>query len=118
MAAARLLAMAALLGAISTPLFAADLHGYGAGSCVSASSSQLALLPEDEIAVRVSGFYADAGDAVGSSSVVESRSPAFLWARETRFQCGKALGYLEGGYIEEDVIGKCDCAHGRMMSFR
>ena len=118
MGAARLLVTAALLGAISTPVFAADLHGYRGGSCVSASSSQLALLPADEIEVRVSDFYADAGDALASSAVVGSRSPAFLWARETRFQCGKALGYLEGGYIEEDVIAKCDCAHGRLMSFR
>lgn len=118
MVAARLVATAVFLASTCLPALAADLHGYGASRCITAASSQLALLPEDEIEARVSDFYADAGDALESSAVVGSRSPAFLWARETRFQCGKSLGYLKGGYIEEDVIAKCDCAHGRLMSFR
>jgi hypothetical protein len=119
-------AMKHWLGAISvgaalvmvSPGTAADLHGYSAyAQCLTAEQSQLSTLPGDDIEVRVAGFYDEAGKALQSADVLGSRRPAFLWARETRFQCGKALGYLGGGYVDEDSVGKCDCAHGRLVQF-
>src|SRR5689334_15321782 len=89
-----------------SPALAADLSGYPVYSqCLSAEQSQIALLPEGEVEARVSDFYDSAGEALQSAEVIESRRPAFLWAREARFQCGKALGYLEGGYVDEDSVG-------------
>jgi hypothetical protein len=108
--------LAALVTA--APAMAADLHGYSAYSqCLTAEQSQLATLPDVEIEVRVGSFYDEAGRALQSADVLGSRRPAFLWARETRFQCGKALGYLDGGYVDEDSVGKCDCAHSRLVQF-
>jgi hypothetical protein len=100
------------------PATAADLHGYGAaGQCLAASHSSIALLPEGELESRVVSFYGNAGQALDSPEVWGSRSPAFLWARETRFQCGKAIGYLDGGHVHEESVAKCDCAHGRLVEF-
>jgi hypothetical protein len=105
--------------ALAIPAMAADLTGYAiAGQCVFAEDSQLALLPEDEIDLQLATYYDDAADALESPDVVGSRSPAFLWTTETKFQCGKAIGYLKGGYIDEVSVQKCDCFHGRMVRFR
>jgi hypothetical protein len=115
----RAFAAAAILVATFSTVQGADLSGAGwSTQCIFASQSQLASLPEAQIEVRVSEFYSDAEAALETAAVLQSRSPAFLWARETRFQCGKALGYLEGGHVVDDVIAKCDCAHGRLLSYR
>ena len=114
----RIAASLVIVGLGIAPSIAADLSGYRYGVCMTAATGQIALLPEDEIETRVASYYEEAGDALASEAVVGSRSPAFLWARETRFQCGKALGYLGGGHIDDVSIGKCDCAHSRLQSFR
>lgn len=105
---------------VSLPATAADLAGgYSvAGQCVFAEQSQLTLLPEDEIELRVASFYDEADAALDSPAVVGSRSPAFLWANETKFQCGKAIGYLKGGHLDEVSVQKCDCSYNRMVRFR
>jgi len=102
------------------PTVAADLAGGYTipGQCAFAEQSQLILLPEEEIELRVVSYYDEADDALDSPAVLGSRSPAFLWANETKFQCGKAIGYLKGGYLDEDSVQKCDCSHGRMVRFR
>jgi hypothetical protein len=111
--------VAMLAGLFSLPVMAADL-GYSVpgGQCTFAEQSQLYLLPEDEIEVRVASYYDETAAALKSEAVIGSRSPAFLWASETKFQCGKAIGYLEGGSIDEDSIQKCDCFYGRYLKFR
>jgi hypothetical protein len=113
--AAALLALGLVL-----PVAAADLIGGYAvpGQCVFAEQSQLASLPDDEIELRVISYYDEADDALDSPAVLESRSPAFLWANETKFQCGKAIGYMKGGYLDEDSVQKCDCSHNRLVRFR
>ncbi len=98
---------------------AADLPGQVAlSSCAAADSSSLALLPAAQIEDRVADFHADASAAVQSEGVLLSRSPAFLWAREARFQCGKAIGYLNGGHVDAQSVQKCDCAHARLLQYR
>jgi hypothetical protein len=115
----RLGALSLLVALVSlSPAAGADLYGSPVYSqCLTAAQSQIALLPESELEVRVADFYENAGEALASAEVLSSRRPAFLWARETRFQCGKALGYLDGGYVDEDSVGKCDCAHSRLVQF-
>ena len=100
------------------PALSADLTGYSPSQCLTATQSQIELLPVAEVELRVSNFYDEAGAALDDGAVVGSRSPAFLWARETRFQCGNALGYLSTGHVDTGSVGKCDCAHSRLVSFR
>lgn len=111
------LAVAAVI--VALPALGADLaYSVPGGQCTFAEQSQLHLLPEDEIEVKVASYYDEASAALKDTSVTGSRSPAFVWASETKFQCGKAIGYLEGGAIDEESIQKCDCFHGRYLKFR
>ncbi|MES2905710.1 MAG: hypothetical protein V4691_01565 [Pseudomonadota bacterium] len=49
--------------------------------------------------------------------IIFHRSPAYVWANETKALCGQAIGYLNGGAIEEETISKCDCYHSQMLRF-
>lgn len=89
-----------------------------AAGCSITGQSSLHLLPEGEIEQRVSAYYDESAAALHDASVVGSRSPAFLWASETKFQCGKAIGYLNGGTIDDVSIQNCDCFYGRFVKFR
>jgi hypothetical protein len=111
--------VAMLVSVLSLPVVAADLsYSVPGGQCTFAEQSQLYLLPEDEIEVRVAGYYDETAAALKSEAVIGSRSPAFLWASEAKFQCGKAIGYLKGGSIDEESVQKCDCFYGRYLKFR
>ena len=114
----RSLIAASLCALLAGPAFAADLSADSYGQCTFAEQSQLHLLPEAEIEARVSAYYDEASAALKSSAVVGSRSPAFLSASETKFQCGKAIGYLDGGTINDVSIQKCDCFYGRYAKYR
>jgi len=50
--------------------------------------------------------------------VQASRQQAFTWAMETRWACTAAIGYLNGGNIDEESIQKCDCFHQRYISLK
>ena len=116
----RQLAALVLVGLMSVaPAMAADLDGYVAPSqCTFAEQSDLLLLSEEEIEDEISANYDEASAALKDADVIGSRSPAFLWASETKFQCGKAIGYLAGGTIDEESVQKCDCFHGRFVRYR
>lgn len=114
----RVFVAASLCALFVGPTVAADLSGHSYGQCTFAEQSQLSLLPEAEIEVRVSAYYDEAAAALKSSDVVGSKSPAFVWASETKFQCGKAIGYLKGGTIDEVSVQKCDCFYGRYAKYR
>ncbi len=119
MAFGRAAAAVLLALVLVSPAGAADLSGFStAAQCTFADQSQLPLLPEDEIDLQVTAYYDEASIALQDPSVIQSRSPVFLWATETKFQCGKAIGYLKGGYVDEVSVQKCDCFHGRMVRFR
>lgn len=118
MARLRLAASAALLFVFSFPVVAADFNGMSAAGCGVSGQSSMHLLPEAEIEQRVWAYYDESAAALHDASVVGSRSPAFLWASETKFQCGKAIGYLNGGTIDDVSIQNCDCFYGRFVTFR
>ncbi|MFT2215555.1 hypothetical protein [Rhizobium giardinii] len=48
---------------------------------------------------------------------ISSTRPVFVWASETKVACGKAYGYLQSNWREEDYISRCDCFHAKMLSF-
>jgi hypothetical protein len=52
---------------------------------------------------------------------IDSSSPAFLWANETKVACAKAIGYLKLGHFRREVdpetIWKCECFYDRMTRY-
>lgn len=112
----KILATAALL-TMAFPLQAADL-GQGYNQCQLATNSTLlnqssnAALTEDVVRLM--------NEAVGvadDSQWINSRRPAFTWASEAKVACGKAYGYLQANYRDEDSINKCECFHTRMVQY-
>jgi hypothetical protein len=48
---------------------------------------------------------------------ISSTRPTFVWASETKVACGKAYGYLQSGWRDEDYLAKCDCFYAKMLRF-
>ncbi|MBN7775102.1 hypothetical protein LC061_12345 [Nitratireductor aquimarinus] len=48
---------------------------------------------------------------------INSGRPAFVWASEAKVACGKAYGYLQSAYRDEDYLNKCECFHSRMVRY-
>ncbi|MCW0002367.1 hypothetical protein OE766_29800 [Pararhizobium sp. YC-54] len=48
---------------------------------------------------------------------ISSTRPTFVWASETKVACGKAYGYLQSNWRDEEYIAKCDCFHAKMIGF-
>ncbi|SMQ60328.1 hypothetical protein SAMN06295905_0363 [Devosia lucknowensis] len=107
-------AVVSSVGAVS----AADLGGYYGGSCVSYRQSTLPMQPLDVVKQTVWANFESARDGMSNPSVQASRSPAFIWAMEARWACSAAVGYLDGGHLDEESVQKCDCFHARYVSFR
>jgi len=52
---------------------------------------------------------------------INSSSPAFVWAKETKIACAKAIGYLKLGHFRREIDGetiwKCECFYARMTQY-
>lgn len=58
----------------------------------------------------------DAGlAATENPAIVNANDPRYLWASETKVQCGIALGYLKANRRDANSIGKCQNAYERMQ---
>ncbi|KQZ99586.1 hypothetical protein ASD64_14750 [Mesorhizobium sp. Root157] len=114
--ARKILAMAALLS-VALPVQAADL-GDGYNQCQLATGSTLlsqtsnAALTEDVVKLMN-----EAVSVADDSQWINSRRPAFTWASEAKAACGKAYGYLQANYRDDDSINKCECFHTRMVQY-
>lgn len=97
---------------------AADLGLRYSSSCVSYSQSTLPQQPRSVIDQTVVANFESAVAGMNDRSVQGSRQPAFIWAMEARWACSAAIGYLDGGHVDEESIQKCDCFHQRYLSFR
>lgn len=92
---------------------AADL-GYDA-QCVQAGPAQLLSINNNvELTDQVVSLMTEAVNVADSDQWIDSRAAAFTWASETKVACGKAYGYLQTGYRDEDTLNKCECFHNRM----
>lgn len=60
--------------------------------------------------------YEHALDVSLTERVIYSRRPVFPWAVEAKAACGRAIGYFKGREVNVEMISKCDCYHGRMLS--
>lgn len=48
---------------------------------------------------------------------ISSTRPTFVWASEAKVACGKAYGYLQSNWRDEEYIAKCYCFHAKMIGF-
>lgn len=95
---------------------AADLGNYS--QCTLATGSTL--LSQQSNAALSDDVVRLMNEAVGVADDpkwISSRQQAFTWASETKVACGKAYGYLQANYRDEDWINKCECFHSRMLQY-
>ncbi|NRP75897.1 hypothetical protein ILFOPFJJ_06821 [Ensifer psoraleae] len=100
---------------------AADLvvdYVAGARQCDTLDASSLAAgqditLLTKEVVSRMDQAVAVADDP----RWISSTRPTFVWASEAKVACGKAYGYLQSGWRDEDYLAKCDCFHAKMLRF-
>lgn len=63
------------------------------------------------------GTRYDAAVALSQAGeVIRADDSKFLWAAETKAQCGIAIGYTKTGTKDEESINKCDSFHARMTA--
>lgn len=105
-----------------TALMVVNMTGFvnaadmGSGpQCVQSTAGRLiAIQALPELTDEVVTLMTEAVNVADSDEWIDSTAPAFTWASETKVVCGKAYGYLQTGYRDEDTINKCECFHGRM----
>jgi hypothetical protein len=68
---------------------------------------------KEEVVARMDRAIAVGEDPRWTSST----RPVFVWASETKVACGKAYGYLQSNWRDEEYISKCDCFHAKMLGF-
>lgn len=76
--------------------------------------SPLLELDRSELRSQVQSRFDAAVQATQSAEIKRAEDSRFLWASETKVQCGIALGYLKSGRADEDSINKCDAFSARM----
>ena len=85
--------------------------------CPVAEHSDLLDFNNDRLFTEVEDRYTESVDVANSDRWIYSKNPAFTWASETKVACGKAIGYLKSGHVNEENVIKCDCFHKRMRLF-
>lgn len=96
---------------------AADLY-VDTSYCALVKTSELISIPEDSKLENEVVRLMDESVAVAESSEwINSSRPAFVWASEAKVACGKAYGYLQSSYRDEEYINKCECFHDRMVQY-
>ncbi|MCA0903710.1 OmpA family protein [Qipengyuania aquimaris] len=93
------------------------LAGAAVGLTPSAAFAQddLMALGMDELRSEVQRRY-DAGLAMtNDNSVVAANDPRYIWASETKAQCGIALGYLKSSTRDEVSLSRCALAYDMMQ---
>lgn len=109
--------LAWLFCSIAVVANAADLESMPAvTACWTSPDSQILELKRADLIKTLTNYRDDAVTASTSQSVVFSRSAAFDWAVAATVQCNVALGYLDGGHVDESSTKKCDCFHGHLLA--
>lgn len=107
------------VAAFAGQVLAADPSGFaGVPNCPWVEASAFDVLPEEDVEAAVLQYYDEASAALKSDAVIDSYRPAFLWASEARFACGKAVGYFEADHFDAESVQKCHCFYQRMSTYR
>jgi hypothetical protein len=105
---------------------AADLGGGASAAALAEGGRMCVVMPRSRILDlssasdmerEVDRRYQHAVEVAADKSTIGSRSPRWIWSNEAKVACGKAVGYFAGREINEEMISKCDCFHGRMLAF-
>lgn len=97
---------------------AADLNIHRSASCISYTQSTLPSQPRETIKQTLWENFQNAEAGMNDPRVQASTRQAFVWAMETRWACTAAIGYLNGGTLDEESVQKCDCFHQRFVSLK
>jgi hypothetical protein len=86
--------------------------------CAVAGASNL-LMTESDAALKteIIRLMDEAVLVAKSDEAINLSKPVFVWASEAKVACGKAYGYMQTSYRDEDYINKCECFHNRMVEF-
>lgn len=76
--------------------------------------SPLLDLDRSELRNQLQSRFDAAVQATQSPEIKRAADSRFVWASETKVQCGIALGYLKSGRVDEESINKCDAFSARI----
>lgn len=94
-----------------------DSGQYAGATCfLMRRSPILDLTSTSDMRTAVEQRYEHSVDVSLARSTIYSRRAVFPWALEAKAACGKAIGYFNGREVNEEMISKCDCYHGRMLA--
>lgn len=110
------LASAFLLMCGMTTSHSADL-GYYAQCTAAGSTKLMAIETNAALTTEVVRLMEEAVAVADSPTWINSSRPAFVWASEAKVACGKAYGYLQSQYRDDEYLGKCECFHTRMVRY-
>ena len=115
----KLLLIAAIAGTVaSAPALAADYSNKYGNQCIPLVPADL-LNVEDNATLTemVVDMMNEAVSAADDEDIISYSRPVFVWASEAKVACGKAFGYLQSDYRDEQYLNKCECFYERMQSF-
>lgn len=104
----------ALLFMLHAPVVLAADPAVGTPVCGAVISG----IPDADIMATVQSHYAVADAAIEDNRALYSSRQIFPWALETRFACGRAIGFWQGGSLHAQSVLDCDCFYNRMMTAR
>lgn len=111
----------AMVALIPVSGFAADLivdYAPPAQQCAEASQSSLTV--DQDVSTLTKEVVSRMDEAIAVADDphwISSTRPTFVWASETKVACGKAYGYLQSNWRDEDYISKCDCFYTKMRNY-
>lgn len=86
--------------------------------CLMARRSPILDLPSAaEMRSAVDQRLSTAITVATAERTIVNTSPRFVWASEAKAYCGMAVGYFDGGEVNELAVTKCDCFYERMQRF-
>jgi outer membrane protein OmpA-like peptidoglycan-associated protein len=89
---------------------------FSAGSAWAQASPRSPLndLGLDQLRSELDRRYNEAVQATQAADVIRADNARFLWASETKVQCGIAIGFTKHRIKDADSINKCDSFYARM----
>ncbi len=96
-------------------LLAASSLAVGIVPTAAHAQDDLMAMEGDSLRAEVERRY-EAGLAMTlDQAIVDANDPRYLWASETKVQCGIAIGYLKSNTRDETSLSKCAMAYDMMM---
>lgn len=103
---------------LTTSVLAADLGDPYPGQCRLVGPSALLSIADDaKLSSEVVKLMTEAVNVADDNRYVASTRHAFTWASEAKVACGKAFGYLQTNFRDEEYLNKCECFHSRMRQY-